>query len=145
MLESIFSPISDWGLLILRLAMGITFLVHGWLKVNPNGPVKGPAGFAVGLKQMGVPLPLLFAWVVVLLETVGAVLLILGLGTRILALGFAVDMLVAILLVKRKMMKALFMDQKVQGWEFEFALMAQALALLFTGAGSIALDRIVGL
>lgn len=145
MLESIFSPVSDWGLLILRVALGITFPFHGWLKINPNGPVKGPAGFAVSLKQMGVPLPLFFAWVVVLLETVGAVLLILGLGTRILAVGFAIDMLMAIWLVKRRMMKAAFMDQKGQGWEFEFALMAQALALIFTGAGSISLDRIVGL
>lgn len=145
MLESIFSPVSSWGLLILRAALGIIFLVHGWLKVNPKGPVKGPAGFAGFLKQIGVPLPLFFAWVVVLLETVGAVLLILGLGTRILAVGFAIDMLVAIVLVKRRMMKAAFMDQKVQGWEFEFALMAGALALLFTGAGSISLDRIVGL
>lgn len=145
MLESIFSPVSSWGLLILRAALGIIFLVHGWLKVNPKGPVKGPAGFAVGLKQMGVPLPLFFAWVVVLLETVGAGLLILGLGTRILAVGFAIDMLMAIVLVKRRMMKAAFMDQKVQGWEFDFALMAGALALLFTGAGSIALDTVVGL
>ncbi len=110
MLASIFSPISDWGLLILRVALGTTFLVHGWLKVNPNGPVKSPAGFAVGLKQMGVPLPLFFAWIVVLLETGGAVLLILGLGTRILAVGFAIDMLMAIVLVKRRMMKARFMD-----------------------------------
>ncbi len=94
---------------------------------------------------MGVPLPLFFAWVVALWETAGAVLLILGLGTRILAAGFAIDMLVATWLVKRRMMKANFMDQKVQGWEFEFALLAQALALLFTGAGRIALDRIVGL
>lgn len=145
MLESIFSPVSDWGLLILRVALGITFPFHGWLKINPNGPVKGPAGFAAGLKQMGVPLPLFFAWIVVLLETAGAGLLILGLGTRILAAGLAIDMLMAIWLVKRRMMKAAFMDQKGQGWEFEFALMAQALALVFTGAGSISLDRNLGL
>jgi len=100
MLENIFSPFSDWGLVILRLAMGITFLVHGWPKLNPNGPIKGPAGFAGFLKQMGVPLPMFFAWVVALLETVGAVLLILGLGTRILAVGFAIGMLVAILVAK---------------------------------------------
>lgn len=145
MLENIFSPFSDWGLVILRLALGITFIIHGWPKLNPSGPMKGPAGVAGFFKQLGIPLPLLFAWVVALWETVGAVLLILGLGTRILAIGFAIDMLVAIWLAKRRMMKAAFMDQKVQGWEFEFALLAQALALLFTGAGRIALDRIVGL
>lgn len=42
-------------------------------------------------------------------------------------------------------MKAAFMDPSGTGWEFEFALMAQALALVFTGAGRIALDRLVGL
>lgn len=135
---------SNWGLLILRVALGIAFLPHGWMKLNPNGPMKGPGGFAAGLKQMSVPLPGVFAWIVALLETVGAGLLILGLGTRIVALGLAIDMLAAILLVKRGMQKVGFMDQK-GGWEFEFALMAQALALVFMGAGSIALDPGFGL
>lgn len=134
----------DWGLLILRIALGITFIVHGWLKLNPGGPTKGPTGFGGFLKQMGVPMPVFFGWLVALLETVGGALLILGLGTRILALGLAVDMLFAIVLVKRRMQNTRFMDQK-GGWEFEFALMAQALALVFTGAGSIALDRMYGL
>jgi putative oxidoreductase len=145
MLDSVFSPFAGWGPLVLRLALGVTLIVHGWLKVNPKGQTKGPAGFAAWLKQMRVPLPLFFAWVVCLLETVGAVLLVLGLGTRILALGVVIDMLVAIALVKMKMMNARFMDTKVQGWEFEFALLAQALALVVLGAGSIALDPLVGL
>jgi len=45
-----------------------------------------------------------------LLESAGAALLILGLGTRIVALGLAIDMLVATLLVKRRIMKARFME-----------------------------------
>jgi putative oxidoreductase len=145
MLESIFSSPSSWGLLILRLALGITFFEHGWMKLNPNGPMKGPAGFAAGLRQMGVPLPSFFAWVVALLETIGAALLVLGLGTPILAIGFAIDMLVATMLVKRAMMHAAFMDPKGGGWEFEFVLMAGALALFFTGAGSISLDYLLGI
>jgi len=144
-LENLFSALADWGLLVLRLALGITLIVHGWMKVDPKGQVKGPAGFAAWLKQMGVPLPQFFAWVVCLLETAGAVLLILGLGTRILAAAIVVDMMVAIALVKMKVMKAKFMDPKVQGWEFEFALLAQALALVFCGAGGIALDAVAGL
>ncbi len=133
----------DWGLVILRVALGVTFWPHGWMKLNPKGPLKGPGGFAGWLKQMGVPLPGFFAWVVALLETAGAGLLILGLGTRILAAALVIDMLVAIWLVKRRMQKVGFMDQK-GGWDFEFALMAQALALVFTGAGRIALDPKVG-
>lgn len=144
MLESVFAPMQDWGMLILRLGLGIIFPFHGWMKANPRGPAGGVRGFSGWLAQMRVPLPGLFGWVVPLLETVGAVLLILGLATRILALGFAIDMLVAIVLVKRGMAKKRFMEPDGTGWEFEFALMVAALALVFTGAGSIALDRIVG-
>ncbi|OGT27671.1 MAG: hypothetical protein A2Z17_03795 [Gammaproteobacteria bacterium RBG_16_66_13] len=144
MLENIFLPVSDWGLLILRVATAAVFVPHGWMKLNPNGPVKGPAGFGGWLKSMGVPLPLFFGWLVPLLETVGAVLLAVGLGTRILALGFAINMLVAIGLARIRHGKASFMSGQTSGWEFEFMLMASALSLLFTGAGSLALDALVG-
>ena len=72
-------------------------------------------------------------------------MLIVGLGTRILAVGFVIDMIVAIRLVRIGMSKSPFAGGQGIGWEFEFALMSIALALLFTGAGSIALDPAVGL
>jgi len=50
---------------------------------------------------IGVPLPVPAAWGVVMLETVGALLLILGLGTRILGVLFAAEMLVVIVAVRR--------------------------------------------
>ncbi|MGH2620173.1 MAG: DoxX family protein [Anaerolineales bacterium] len=145
MLEETFAPYSDLGLLILRTGMAIVLLVHGWLKVNPNGPVKGPAGLAKGLNQMGFPIPGLLAWIVVLLETLGAGMLVLGLGTRILAVMVSIEMLVIILYVKRRVMKTGFMAQQATGWELDFTVLVGALALLFTGAGRIALDRLVGL
>lgn len=145
MLENIFAPFSDWGLLVLRIGLAIILLVHGWLKINPNGPVKGPANFGVGLKQMGIPLSGLLAWIVVLLETVGAALLILGLGTRILAILYVIEMLVIILHVKGRVMKTGFMAQQTTGWELDFAVLVGALALIFTGAGRVALDPLVGL
>lgn len=129
----------NWGLLILRIALGVTFLPHGRMKLNPRGPMKGPGGFGAWLKQLGVPMSGLLAWVVVLLETVGAVMLIAGLLTQIVAVGLAIDMLVAIVLVKRGVQKVAFIDAK-GGWEFEFVLLAQAVALALTGAGTISLD-----
>ncbi len=144
MLDNLLTSPLGWGLLALRLTLGIIFLTHGWMKIDPNGPVKGPANFGAGLKQMGVPLHVLFGWVVALLETVGAVLLILGLATPILAIGFSIDMVVAAFLVKRRIMNAKFMDPKGTGWEFEFALMGGALALFFTGAGPLSLDNLLG-
>src|ERR1051325_7207457 len=93
--------IRDLGNLILRLGVGIVFFPHGMMKLN-----NGPAGFADFLTKRGVPLPMTAAWLVVLLETLGAGLLILGLGTRVVALGFTIDMLVAIVLVKMGMAHA---------------------------------------
>lgn len=131
---------TDASLLVLRVAMGVVFIVHGWPKLNPGSPSKGVSGFAGFLKAMGVPLPTLFAWIVALLETVGAVLLIVGLGTRILAAGFAINMIVAILVAKIRFMKVGF----VSGWELDYVLLAQALALLLAGSGAIGLDRLLG-
>jgi len=145
MLEDVFTSAGDWGLLILRLTLGIIFITHGWPKLNPNSPTKGTAGFGGFLKKMGVPLPMFFAWVVALLETVGAVLLILGLGTRILGVGFAIIALVATLLAKIRFMKVGFIAQQATGWEFDFSLMGSSLALVFLGAGTLALDPLVGL
>ena len=90
MLANLFTPYAGVGELILRLALGVTFFAHG------RGKLKNPAGFAAFLRQIHVPAPLFNAWLVALLETAGAVLLILGIATRILALALAVDMGVAL-------------------------------------------------
>ena len=142
MLENAFSPLTDWGLLVLRLGAGVVFLAHGLLKVRSPGGAGGLAGW---LKQIGVPAPGFLAWVVIVLETAGAILLMLGLGTRILALGFAIDMLVALFLVKRKVMKIGFIGMQGTGWELDFVMLAQVVALMLTGAGGLALDPAVGL
>ena len=138
MLGSLFAHVAGVGELILRLALGITFVVHG------RGKLKNPAGFAGFLRQIHVPAPLLNAWLVALLETVGAVLLMLGLATRVLALGLAVDMLVALVVVR--IPQARFASgPEGSGWEFEFLLLAMAVALVFTGAGRFAVDAYLGL
>src|SRR5262245_38526331 len=131
MLSSFFAPYASVGPLILRIGLALVFLFHGWPKLNPNSPMKGVSGFADFLKQLGVPQPMVFAWIVALLETVGAVLLIIGLGTRIVALGLAIDMLVAIYLARIRMMKSRFAGGDGVGWEFEFALLVGSLALVF--------------
>lgn len=146
MLENLIGPYSSWGFLALRLAAGAVFFAHGWAKLNPNGPMHGPSGFAGWLQQMHVPLASFLAWLVALLETAGAGLLVLGLGTRIVAVGYVVDMLVAINLALRPM-GAVFtsMDPGKSRWELEFLLLGSALALFFVGAGAISLDHLIGL
>lgn len=137
MIDSIFAPWADIGPLVLRLGLALIFFVHGWPKI------KGIANVAGFFKQMNIPIPGLMAWVVAILETAGAVLLAVGLGTRVLAILFAFNMLVAIYKAKIGMMKSGFSGQN--GWEFEFALVVGSLALLFIGAGEYALDAKFGL
>lgn len=138
MLDDLFAPYAGVGELILRLALGITFIAHG------RGKLKDPRGFAGILEKLHVPAPLVFAWLVALLETVGAVLVILGVATRLLALGLAVDMLVA--LATFRIGKVPFASgPKGGGWDLEFLLLAIALALVFTGGGRFALDPYLGL
>ena len=140
MLSRLFAPYTDIGELILRLALGIIVIPHGWQKL------KNPSGFTGLLQHLHLPAAALFAWLVALLETVGAVLLIIGLATRLIALGLAIDMLVAIVTVRIGIGKARFTSTPDSGgWEFEFALMAMALALIFTGAGRLAIDPYIGL
>ena len=51
-------------------------------------------------------------------------------------------MFVAITKAKIGMMKAPFSGQN--GWDFEFSLLIAGLALVFTGAGALSLDALIG-
>ncbi len=61
------------GVLVGRILLGLLFLVAGINKF-----MGGVDGFAAGLEGMGLPLPALLAWVVILLEVIGGAFLILG-------------------------------------------------------------------
>jgi len=138
MLDIEFARGAGVGELILRLALGTTFIAHG------RGKLKDPAGFGGFLRQLRVPAPMLAAWLVALLETVGAALLILGVATRLVALGLAIDMVVA--LATLRIGKAPFASgPQGGGWDLEFLLLAISLALVVTGAGRLALDPYLGL
>jgi len=143
MVENLFAPYSDWGLLILRIGIALIFFSHGWPKLNPHSDMKGISGVAGFFQQMNIPFQRLSAWIVALLETVGAIALALGLVTRLLGLAFAFDMFVAITKAKIGMMKVPFSGQN--GWDFEFALLSAGLALMFTGAGDVSLDALFGI
>lgn len=146
MLENALTPFNDVGLLILRIAIGVIFIYHGYPKMPfPNSPMGGPKGFGGFLAQMGIPLPGLMAWIVALVEFVGGFLLIIGFATRLIALLLAINMVVAIWKAKIGMMKVGFTAQQATGWEFDFALLGAAIALFFVGPGSLALDLGLGL
>ncbi len=143
-MKSLFGGAGDWGLLALRIALGIIFIYHGYPKFFKVPPIGGVGGFAQGLKMMGIPAPLFFAWVVAIVEFWGGIALILGLLTRWLGLLLAINMLVAIW--KAKLPRGVgFTARETTGWEFDFISLAAALALMLLGAGSISLDASLGL
>lgn len=127
---------NDIVLLILRLVLGVIFIAHGYPKLF----VFGVSGFAGFLSRLGVPIPGFFAVVVILVEFVGGIILILGIFTRWAALLQAIEMLIAILLVKVKVGLIAPMDKPGVGAELDLALLAGALVLLVFGPGSISVE-----
>jgi putative oxidoreductase len=122
-----------WGLTVLRVVVGIVFLVHGGQKLFLMG-FGGVAGF---LGSLGVPAPGLFAVIVTLVELLGGLALILGLFTRVVAVLLAVDMLVATLTVH--LPNGFFVS--AGGYEFTLVLLAASVALAVAGPGEAALDK----
>jgi putative oxidoreductase len=118
----------DAGLVLLRLATAAVFISHGHQKLFGFGF----AGVTGAFTHMGVPLPGITGPLIALLEFFGGIALILGLLTRLVAFGFACDMLGAILLVQLK--------SGFSHFELEFMLLGAALTLLFTGAGRFSID-----
>lgn len=125
----------DWAALILRLALGVTFILHGYPKLFPDGP----AGFAGFVRSLGFPAPLVLAWIVSLLEVGGGAAMILGVLVRYVGALFVIEMLVTALYVKMSRGVA-FIAQGGTGWELDILLGTIALAIVLIGPGAYSLD-----
>jgi putative oxidoreductase len=126
------SKAQSLGLAVLRIVVGVVFFMHGYQKVFKMG-VHGVAGF---FGHIGIPIPVVFAVIVMLVEFVGGALLITGLATRIPATLLAIDILVAILAVHLK--NGFF----GMGVEFPLTLFAGAVCLALSGGGSASVKRL---
>ena len=129
------SSMASCGLTILRVVVGIVFLVHGWQKITAMG-FHGTAGM---FGQIGIPLPTISSAVVILVEFLGGTALILGLATRWASLLLAIDMVGAIYFVHWK--NGFYSNHG--GYEFALSLMAACLALALSGAGALAIDSLI--
>ncbi len=117
-----------WGLLALRIAIGVVFVYHGFLKwpLSPGAP-----------------------WYMTLaafVEPAAGLLLILGLATRWAAIALSVVMLGAIYLKMTAFGNAplnalgTFSPQGGGGWEFDLVILAACVSLVVSGAGRFAID-----
>jgi putative oxidoreductase len=86
----------DLGLAILRIGVGLMLgLGHGLGKIWTNGHIGVPEQLVGGVAKMGFPAPTFFAWMSVLAELLGGLLLAQGLLTRPAAFFMAFNMAVA--------------------------------------------------
>ena len=125
----------DTALAVLRVVLGITFILHGGQKLF----VFGFAGVSGAFAQMGIPAPGLLGPFVAFVEFFGGIAILLGLLTRLAALGISATMVVAILTVHLK--NGFFAPT---GFEFPLALLASAIALIIAGAGDFSVDAVIG-
>ena len=122
------------GIALVRIITGIIFLAHGYQKFF----VYGLAGATNAFTQMGVPAPSITAPLVAIVELGGGIALILGLLTRLAALALAIDMFVAVVLVR---LKGGFFAPN--GAEFEIILCVASIALVIAGAGALSIDEAI--
>src|SRR5829696_377156 len=99
----------------------------------------GISGTTAFFTQVGAPMPGVTAPLIGGLEFLGGIALVVGLLTRLAALGLALDMLGAIFVVH---LKAGFFAPN--GVEFVLLLMVNAIALVIAGPGAGSLDGAIG-
>jgi putative oxidoreductase len=124
------------GLLLLRLAVGVAFLFHGWPKIHHPldwMDLMGPSHVPAVLQGLAA-----------LAEFGGGMALIVGLLTRLASLGIATNMIVALAMVHLPNHHP-FVSSSQGGPSFELAAVYLACAVLFLilGPGRFSLDALL--
>lgn len=121
-------------LLAVRLYWGWQFTQTGWGKLTDINKV---IGF---FTDLGIPAPALNAYFVSALEFGGGILLILGLGSRLIALPLVIDMIVAYITADREALFSILSNpDKFTGAAPYTFLIASVIVLLF-GPGKASVD-----
>jgi len=134
----------DWVVTIVRIVLGVVFFAHGAQKaLGWFGGAGLQSTVRVFREQLRIPAPL--ALLSVAAEFLGGLGLIVGLLSRIAALGIAVVMIVALVAVHGKF--GFFMnwygEKQGHGIEYHILVLALALAVMVKGAGAFSLDQVL--
>ena len=131
------SDLIPYGALLLRVSLGFLFLAHGLLKLL----VHKPSGTAAYFRSLG--LPGFVGYLTMAAELGGGTLLVLGIGTSLVALGLVPLILGTIFMVHGS--KGWLFTNEGGGWEFPafwtVALIVQALL----GSGVYSLGHALGI
>jgi putative oxidoreductase len=129
----VFPAYPDIGATVARLALGLLFLPHGWPKIKD---IKATASW---VKGTGWPGGATFAVLFSLLEFFGAIAVLLGFLTQIVAALFALEMVATTIFAKTKLGK-----KYIGGYEMDIAFLLIALVVVLLGPGPWSLDRLLG-
>ena len=121
------------GLLILRLGLGVMFIVHGFPKLA-GGP-DGWAGLGGSMKVVGIDfLPVFWGFMAAVAETFGGFLLIVGLFYRPACMLLVFTMVIAALVHLGK-------GDGLKGASHAIELGIVFLSLIFIGPGKYSVDK----
>jgi putative oxidoreductase len=141
LLERVLSTPRDRTLLFQRVILGLVIFPHGAQKLLGwfgGFGFSGTMGFFTD--TMHIPAPV--AFLIIIGESLGALALIVGLGTRLAALGIAAVMVGAVFTTHVGV--GFFMNwlgaQKGEGFEYHLLALALALPLVVRGGGLLSVD-----
>jgi putative oxidoreductase len=138
-LGRLYVRLRDFAWLILRLVVGLNLVPHGMQKAFGVFGGPGMGGITATFEEMGYPAPTLFAWMVMLTELAGGILIAIGFLTRPAAAALLVFMAAAI---TAHMPRGFFWTSG--GFEYPLMWGAAGLFFLIRGGGPYSVDRAVG-
>ena len=115
------------ALIVIRVLLAAVMFIHGAARIS-NGTV---GGFGEYLGSQGFPLGFYIAWAITLFELVGSVMLAVGFYTWIVALVFALQLIVGVYMIHWK--EGWFVvGAGRNGMEFSFVLIVSLLAIAYS-------------
>ena len=132
---------ASWGMLILRVPVGLILAAHGAQKLFGWFGGYGLEATGQWMASIGLVPGLLMAFLAGAAEFFGGLALVLGLLTRPAAFANAIAMAVATFVVHLE--NGLFMSNN--GYEYALILLAASLTLMIAGGGKLSIDRAITL
>ncbi|MGV9295929.1 MULTISPECIES: DoxX family protein [Amycolatopsis] len=124
--------VKDVALLLGRIGIAVVFFAHGLQKWD-----SGVGATADMFSQIGIPLPTVSAFLVIVLELLGSIAFVVGFLLPVVAIGYAINMAGALISVH-----AAHGLTGEGGYELVLVLGLTALALGFNG-GRLSLDHVL--
>jgi putative oxidoreductase len=125
-----------WGITVVRVMAGLIIFVAALEKYTGMGF----SGFSAVATQLSIPAASFWGVFIPLLELIGGALILVGLGTRWVAVLFVIEYFVTSFLLKVPR------PAPFGGWDsmrIDLMLFTTAIALVLVGPGALALDSLV--